>query len=68
MIHLSFDDLLDVYLYLTITCPDVTFSVHKLSQFVAAPRSSHLSAVHSLLRYLKSCPSQGVLLKPSTSF
>lgn len=47
-------------LYLTITRPDISFVVHKLSQFVAQPCSSHLQAIHHLLRYLKRTPGQGM--------
>lgn len=55
-------------LYLTISRPDITFTVHKLSQFVAHPRSSHLSAAHHLLRYLKGSPGQGIFLPSSSNF
>lgn len=46
-------------LYLTLSRPDIAFAVHKLSQFVAQPRTppppppSNLQAIHHLLRYLK---------------
>lgn len=43
-------------LYLTLSHPDITFVVHKLSQFWASPKTSHLMAVHHLLQYLKSTP------------
>ena len=43
-------------LYLTLSQPDITFFVHKLSQFLAKPRVPHLKAAHHLLRYLKSHP------------
>ncbi|XP_012851790.1 PREDICTED: uncharacterized protein LOC105971482 [Erythranthe guttata] len=31
-------------LYLTITRPDIAYTVHKLSQFVSAPRTSHMQS------------------------
>lgn len=55
-------------LYLTISRPDITFAVHKLSQFVASPRKPHLAAVHTLLRYIKGCSAQGVFLSVTSSF
>ena len=36
------------------------FAVHKLCQYVAQPRQSHLIAPHTLLRYLKGIPKQGL--------
>ena len=53
-------------LYLTITRIDITFCVTTLSQFMAAPRDTHLQAAHHLLRYIKSQPGLG-LLYPATS-
>lgn len=53
-------------IYLTITRPDIVYSVHVLSQFMSAPRKPHLDAATLVLRYLKSSPGQGVLL-PSNS-
>lgn len=54
-------------LYLTITRPDISFAVHKLSQFIAHPRSPHLKAVHHLLRYLKRTPGQGMFFPKTDS-
>lgn len=48
-------------IYLTLSRPDITFAVHKLSQFMSQPRITHLKAVHHLLRYLKGNPRQGLL-------
>lgn len=53
-------------IYLTITRPDITYSVHILSQFMQDPRKDHWDAAMRVLRYLKSHPGQGVLLS-STS-
>ena len=52
--------------YLTLTRPDIAFTVNKLSQYVSKPHTSHLTAVHHLLRYLKSSPGQ-LLFFPSHS-
>ncbi|XP_077237143.1 putative mitochondrial protein AtMg00240 [Tasmannia lanceolata] len=49
-------------IYLTLTRPDIAFSVQALSQFMATPRQPHLDAAHRLLRYIKQSPGQGILL------
>ncbi|KAL5581466.1 hypothetical protein UlMin_013908 [Ulmus minor] len=54
-------------LYLTLSRLDITFAVHKLSQFLAQPRLPHLKVVHHLLRYLKSNPGQGLFFSSSSS-
>ncbi|XP_062118188.1 uncharacterized mitochondrial protein AtMg00810-like [Humulus lupulus] len=54
-------------LYLTLSRPDITLSVHFLSQFLANPKTPHLQAAHHLLRYLKVKPDQGLLYPTSSS-
>lgn len=41
--------LIGCLLYLTISRPEKTFAVHKLSQFIFQPRQPHLNAAHHLL-------------------
>jgi hypothetical protein len=48
-------------MYLTMTRPDIVFSVHKLSQFMESPRDPHLKAAQHILQYIKGAPSQGLL-------
>ena len=40
-------------IYLTVTRPDISYAVHIVNQFMAAPRSPHYAAVLRILRYLK---------------
>jgi hypothetical protein len=47
-------------IYLTNTRPDLTFAVSVVSQFMHAPRMSHLDAVHHILRYVKTSPGLGL--------
>lgn len=53
-------------LYLTITRPDITFAVHKLSQFLQFPTDEHLQAAHRILKYLKGSPGQGLFYSADT--
>ena len=52
-------------LYLTVTRPDISFSVQKLSQFMSKPSDSHLHAAHRILKYLKGTPGQGLFFPSS---
>jgi hypothetical protein len=46
--------------YLTVTRLDISYAVHIVSQFMAAPRSLHYAAVLWILRYLKGTLFQGL--------
>ena len=52
-------------LYLTMTRPDLSYSVKKLSQFMAKPTTSHLIVAHRVLRYVKGSPRQGLFFSSS---
>ncbi|XP_042025283.1 secreted RxLR effector protein 161-like [Salvia splendens] len=47
-------------LYLCITRPDITFAVHKLSQYVSKPCDEHWETSEKILRYLKGTPGHGL--------
>lgn len=48
--------------YLAITRPELSYSIHVLSQVMHKPREVHWEAVVRVLRYLKGCPGQGIML------
>lgn len=54
-------------LYLTLTRPDLTYSIHDLSQFLDQPHASHLHAVHRILHYIKAYASQGLLFSSTST-
>ncbi|XP_016651535.1 PREDICTED: uncharacterized mitochondrial protein AtMg00810-like [Prunus mume] len=48
-------------IYLTITRPEIAYTVNTLSQFMQDPQPHHLDAAYRLLRYLKGAPGQGLM-------
>ncbi len=40
-------------IYLTVTCLDLVYAVHLVSQFMFAPHSTHYATVLCILRYIK---------------
>uniref|UniRef100_A0A2N9HJ90 Integrase catalytic domain-containing protein n=1 Tax=Fagus sylvatica TaxID=28930 RepID=A0A2N9HJ90_FAGSY len=46
--------------YLTVTRPDISYAVHIVSQFMAAPRSLHYAAVLRILRLILMPTGQGI--------
>lgn len=49
-------------IYLTVTRPDIAFSVRTLSQYIQDPRKPHWDAAIRVLKYIKGSPGQGLLL------
>ncbi|CAM8898551.1 unnamed protein product [Rhodiola kirilowii] len=49
-------------IYLTVIRPDLSYSVHILSQFMSKPTSDHLTTAYRVLRYIKAAPAQGLFL------
>jgi hypothetical protein len=55
-------------IYLTITRPDIAYSVQILSQFMSCPRQPYLDAAHRVLRYVKNSLGQGLLFPLKSDF
>ncbi|GKB73215.1 putative ribonuclease H-like domain-containing protein, partial [Tanacetum coccineum] len=55
-------------MYLTASRPDIMFVVYACSRFQVSPKSSHLSSVKSILRYLKGKPKLGLWYPRVSSF
>ncbi|XP_058725437.1 uncharacterized mitochondrial protein AtMg00810-like [Vicia villosa] len=53
--------------YVTITRPELGYSVNKVCQFMSQPLVSHWSAVKRILRYLKGTSDYGLVFKPASS-
>ncbi|XP_019227561.1 PREDICTED: uncharacterized protein LOC109208860 [Nicotiana attenuata] len=54
-------------LYLTVTRPNLAFSVQVLSQFLQQPKRSHMEAAMRVVKYVKNHPGQGILMSSKTT-
>ncbi|KAL9996132.1 putative RNA-directed DNA polymerase [Helianthus debilis subsp. tardiflorus] len=55
-------------IYLAHTRPDISYTVHFLSQYMHSPTNGHLKVAFRLLRYLKQSPGRGVLFSKGSHF
>lgn len=53
--------------YLTLTRPDISYSVNKVCQFLHAPTTSHMSAVKRILRFVRGTCNSGMKFSKSDS-
>lgn len=53
--------------YLSITRPELCYTIHLLSQFMQQPREAHWTAALRVVRYLKGCPGQGILFRADSN-
>nr|GEV45498.1 ribonuclease H-like domain-containing protein [Tanacetum cinerariifolium] len=56
----EYQKLIGKLIYLTHTRPDISYSIHCLSEFMHKPLRSHIKIALKVLRYLKSNPGKGV--------
>ncbi|XP_019251165.1 PREDICTED: uncharacterized protein LOC109230090 [Nicotiana attenuata] len=63
----SYQRLIGRLLYLTVTRPDISFSVQTLSQFLQQPKRSHMEAAIRIVKYIKNQPGRGILLSSTNN-
>lgn len=60
--------LVDTLIYLTLTRPNISYTVGMMSWYMQNPRKSHLDAVWWILRYVKNTIDCGLLYKKGEDF
>ncbi|KAK1411971.1 hypothetical protein QVD17_32863 [Tagetes erecta] len=64
----AYQRLIGKLIYLTLTRPDISYTVSCLSQFMHKPLESHLKIAMRLLKYLKKSPGKGNLFSKTVCF
>lgn len=64
----TYRSVVDALQYVAITCPEITFPVNRVCQFMSQPLETHWVAVSvkHVLRYLKGTISWGLYLHPAS--
>jgi hypothetical protein len=60
--------MIDSLLYLTVSSPDIMFSVCMCARFQASPKECHMMAVKRILRYLRQTPNLGLWYPKGAQF
>lgn len=63
-----FQQLVGSLIYLTITRPEIAYSVGIVSQFMQSPRSSYLDPARRILRYVKGSLDYGLMYRRHEKF
>ncbi|XP_070054988.1 uncharacterized mitochondrial protein AtMg00810-like [Nicotiana tomentosiformis] len=63
----SYQKMFGKLIYLTITRPDICFTVQVLSQFMQQPKRSHWETILRMVRYIKRSPGLGVFLSQTSA-
>ncbi|XP_023739185.1 uncharacterized mitochondrial protein AtMg00810-like [Lactuca sativa] len=50
-------------IYLSLTCPNIEYSVSVVSQYMHSPTKRHYEVFQQILRYLKGTPGKGIFFK-----
>ncbi|XP_019251242.1 PREDICTED: uncharacterized protein LOC109230174 [Nicotiana attenuata] len=58
----KYQRIVGILLYLTMTRTDIAFVVQVLSQFMHAPKQSHMTAAKRVIRYIKGTPGLGLFM------
>ncbi|CAM8971500.1 unnamed protein product [Rhodiola kirilowii] len=64
---LPYRKLVGKLIYMSITRPDLAYSIHILSRYMQKPTEEHLRAALRLLRFIKRAPAQGILFPADSS-
>ncbi|XP_050935067.1 uncharacterized mitochondrial protein AtMg00810-like [Cucumis melo] len=62
-----YQQLVSSLIYLTVTCLDIAYAVHVVSQFMVAPRTIHFTIILHIIRYIKGTLGHGLQFSSQSS-